>query len=292
MTRSATRVAIGQVEGFAVYVLRTQALEVAVVPELGAKIISLKNLRTQREWVWHPKEKLELFKNSARDEFSASPLVGIDECLPTIMPCSWRGRQLPDHGEVWNAPWTVDAGAWHEGVLKTSLKLEHSPFEFERALQLRKDHLLFDYKLSNLAEVDEPFIWALHPLLRLKEGDELELPKSTRCLFNGEAWVDDVASAMPPRKCRKAFACPVREGWAAIKNNRHGDRLQFAWDATANNTLGLWLTRGGWHGHHHFAIEPTNADHDSLAVAARLQRCGVVPGRASTTWQLSARAGP
>jgi hypothetical protein len=291
MTSSTTHCGVRQVEGFAVHVLRSQAMEIEVVPELGAKIISLKNLRTQRQWLWHPRQKLELFKNSARDEFSASPLAGIDECLPTIKSCSWRGRKLPDHGEVWNRPWTVDAPAWQEGVLKTSIKLEYSPFEFERALQLREDHLQFDYKLSNSAAEEEYFIWSLHPLLRLMDGDELELPKSTRTLFNGEAWIEAVASAIPQEKCRKIFARPVREGRAAIKNSSQGDGLQFTWDPAANNTLGLWLTRGGWHGHHHFAIEPTNADHDSLAIAAIGQRCGVVAGRSSTHWRLSLRAG-
>jgi galactose mutarotase-like enzyme len=282
---------IRQFEGFAVYVLRSRAIEVAVVPELGAKIISLKSLHTQREWLWHPKDKLELFKNSPGDDFSASSLVGIDECLPTITPCSWRGRQLPDHGEVWSRPWVVDQPAWTRGILKTSIRLNPSPFEFERTLRLREDHLELNYKLFNLAAGEEQFIWAIHPLLRLMEGDELELPESSRALFNGEVWIDSVASAIPQKKCCKAFGHPVREGTAAIKNKIQRDRLQFMWDPAANNTLGLWITRGGWHGHHHLAIEPTNADHDSLAIAAGLQRCGVVAARGSTRWRLSVRAG-
>jgi hypothetical protein len=292
MTSSAAHCSIRQFEGFAIYVLRTAAIEIAVVPELGAKIISLRNLRTQREWLWRPKDSLELFKNSPQDDFSASTLVGIDECLPTIAPCTWRGRLLPDHGEVWSCPWVVDQTEWQRGTLRTSIKLEKSPFEFERTLQLRKDYLQFDYKLSNLAAMEEHFIWAIHPLLRLMEGDELELPESTRSLFNGKVWIDAVATASPQNECFKAFAHPVREGRAAIKNSVQGDWLEFTWDADTNNALGLWLTRGGWHGHHHFAIEPTNAAHDSLAVAAGLQHGGVIAGCASTGWQLSIRLGP
>jgi hypothetical protein len=144
MTSSTAHGSIRQLEGFLVYVVRTPAVEIAVVPELGAKIISLKNLRTQREWLWQPKVKLELFTNSPRDDFSSSTLVGIDECLPTIAPCSWRGRQLPDHGEVWSRPWNVEQSAWRVGILKTSIKLENSPLKFERTLQLREDHLQFD----------------------------------------------------------------------------------------------------------------------------------------------------
>ncbi|HEV7928379.1 MAG TPA: hypothetical protein VGR14_23705 [Verrucomicrobiae bacterium] len=289
---SSTHCSVRQFEGFLVYVLRTAAVEIAVAPELGAKIISLKNLRTQREWLWRPKDKLELFKNSPQDDFSASTLVGIDECLPTIAPCLWRGRQLPDHGEVWSRPWVVEQSAWQNGILKTSIKLENSPLEFERALQLREDHLQFDYKLFNLAAMEERFIWAIHPLLRLAEGDKLVLPESTRALFDGNDWIDSVVSRTPQNKCSKVFAHPVREGTAAIQNNVQGDRLEFTWDPEVNNALGLWLNRGGWHGHHHFAIEPTNANHDSLAIAAGLQCCGVIAGNASTAWQLSVRVGP
>ncbi len=123
-------IALQPQQGFEVYVLNTEEVELAVVPELGAKIISLKNLRTGREWMWHPPGGLKLFRNHPGDAFSKSPLAGADECLPTITPCSWQGRELPDHGEVWNVPWKVDPVALESGILKTSVRLEISPFEF------------------------------------------------------------------------------------------------------------------------------------------------------------------
>ncbi|MEI9960442.1 MAG: hypothetical protein WDM76_04705 [Limisphaerales bacterium] len=83
----------------------------------------------------------------------------------------------------------------------------------------------------------------------------------------------------------------VNEGLVAISNSETGDRLEFEWNPTENNVLGLWLTRGGWHGHHHFAMEPTNADDDSLAVAAARKYHGKVGGHSSVTWQLRLRIG-
>ena len=279
------------VPGFDVHTLRSEAVALSVVPELGAKIISLKDLRTQREWLWHPRDNLELFRNRPRDAFSDSPLVGMDECLPTILPCTWRGRELPDHGEVWNQAWEVDQDAWQLGVLKTVIKLKSSPFVFERAIALQERQIRIDYKLTNLENTEEDFVWAFHPLLRLMAEDKLELPGSTRKLLNGETWVDAVASAIPTSNCAKAFAHPVSEGWAAVINGVTGDRLEFVWDSFQNNSLGLWITRGGWHGYHHFAIEPTNADHDSLATASKRKRCGTVAGNGSVRWQLLLRVG-
>lgn len=283
--------AVRQFQGFTVHVLNNDEVELALVPELGAKIISLKNLRTGREWLWHPKDNLKLFKNQPGDDFSAGPLVGMDECLPTIYPCSWRGRTLPDHGEVWNQPWQVDQAAWQNGRLTTSIRLKTSPFVFQRTIELHENEVRFSYRLSNLSTTEEQFVWALHPLLQLAAGDELDLPDSTRELLNGETWVDDVTSAIPTMNCAKTFASPVSEGWAAIKNEKQGDRLEFIWDPAENNALGLWLTRGGWHGHHHFALEPTNANNDSLAVAAIRRQCGTIAGYGSTTWVLSLKVG-
>jgi hypothetical protein len=282
---------VTQFQGFTVHTLQSEGVALAVVPELGAKIISLKDLRTQREWLWHPRDNLELFINRPRDAFSDSPLVGMDECLPTILPCTWRGREIQDHGEVWNRSWEVDHDAWQMGVLKTTIKLKSLPLIFERKILLQGHEVRIDYKLSNLGSVEENFVWAIHPLLRLAAEDELELPHSTRKLLNGEAWVDDVTTAIPSSNCAKAFAHPVTEAWAALKNGTTGDRLEFVWDSRQNNSLGLWITRGGWHGYHHFAIEPTNADHDCLATAAGRKRCGKIPGNDSVNWQLLLRVG-
>jgi len=142
-----------------------------------------------------------------------------------------------------------------------------------------------------LGESEEDFVWALHPLLRLVAEDKLKLPGSTRKLLNGENWIDAVASAIPNRNCAKAFAHPVSEGWAAVKNGATGDCLEFVWNSFQNNSLGLWITRGGWHGHHHFAIEPTNSDDDSLVTASKRKRCGTVAGNGSVAWQLLIRVG-
>ena len=278
-------------QGFEIYALNNEVVELEVVPELGAKIISLKNLQTGREWLWHPAGGLKLFYNRAGDDFLQSPLVGVDECLPTIAPCEWQGRALPDHGEVWSAPWSVDAAAWKNGILKTRIRLNISPLEFERTIELRENEIQISYQLINRGTAEEKFLWAFHPLLKLQPGDELELPAPTRALLNGANWIDAIDSAVPEKGCAKIFAAPIGEGFASVKNSKTGARLEFIWDAAENDTLGLWLTRGGWHGHHHFAIEPTNGGDDALAVAANQNRCGKILGNSFANWRLCLRVG-
>jgi hypothetical protein len=273
-------------------VLRSKEIELAVVPELGARIISLKNIRTGREWMWHPAGGLKLFRNRLGDDFRHSTLAGVDECLPTIAPCSWRGRELPDHGEVWSAAWAVDERSWARGLLKTSVELPTSPLRFERTIEVRGCDVRLDYLLRNRSGTDEEYLWALHPLLQLEAGDRLKLPADTRALLNGDAWIDAVDSCLPSGGCAKVFAQPLTSGLAEIVNARSGDRLAFEWNPEENNTLGLWLTRGGWHGHHHFAIEPTNGAPDPLAQAVERRRCGVISALGSACWSIRLRVGP
>jgi len=279
-------------DGFEVYTLSNASVEIAVAPELGAKIVSLKNAKTGREWLWRPGENLKLFRNRAGDDFSASPLTGLDECLPTIAPCSWQGRELPDHGEVWNAAWSVDEKVWKHGALRTSARLPISPFDFERTIELRGNEVRLSYRLHNRGAAQERFLWAMHPLLRLRACDRLLMPPSTRALCNGEAWVDAVDTAVPNGKCSKLFVWPVSQGEASICNTTSGDRLDLAWSPAENRALGLWLTRGGWHGHHHFALEPANGDADALSEAAARNRCGAIAANDSAAWRVSFRVGP
>ncbi len=279
-------------QGFEVYVLGNGALEIAVVPELGAKVISLRNRRTGREWMWHPPGELQLFRNRLGDDFSHSPLVGADECLPTVAPCYLHGRELPDHGEVWNAAWQVNRRAWKEGALVTSLDLPVSPFSFERTIELRDRQVRFGYTLRNRGRLEEQFLWAFHPLLGLQPGDRLRMPATTRALLDGEPWIDAVDSVIPDGGFSKVFAGPLVEGVAGVDNQQTGDRLWLEWNPAENNTLGLWLSRGGWHGHHHLAVEPTNGAPDPLAVAAAQERCGAIPASGSKTWSFTLRVEP
>jgi galactose mutarotase-like enzyme len=278
-------------KGFGAYILRSAVLEVVVVPDLGAKVVSIRNLSTGREWMYHPNGSAHLFQNKLNDNFEQSPIVGWDECLPTISPCTWRGRSLPDHGEAWNAAWHLDEAAWKSGVIKTSVRLPVSPFEFTRAIEIRNDTLSVSYHLSNLSGDRQEFLWAMHPLVALKEGDRLVLSREVRQSIGPQPWLDSLDFEEKNPSSAKVFAGPLLQGHAEIFNPLTCDSLIFEWDAADCNTLGIWLTRGGWHGHHHVALEPSNGAPDSLAAAAvKGNNCGVLAPFGHKAWRVQIRA--
>lgn len=64
----------------------------------------------------------------------------------------------------------------------------------------------------------------------------------------------------------KAFAMP-QVGEVRLRTANTNCALTIRWDVAANPSLGLWLTRGGYEGWHHLAIEPSNGSPDSLETA-------------------------
>jgi galactose mutarotase-like enzyme len=279
-------------EGVEIFVIRTAGTEVAVVPALGAKVVSLKNCRTGREWMYHRDSSLKLFANKLGDDFAKSTVAGWDECLPTIAPCDWKNRTLPDHGEVWSAPWELDAAEWERGVIKTSVLLSVSPFHFSRTIEIRNNALVVNYCLLNLSASPQEFLWAMHPLLAIQKGDQLVLTEETRKYLRNEPWIDALDFEGQQASCAKAFAGPLQEGSAGVFNTISGDRLSLTWDTSECATLGVWLTRGGWNGHHQLALEPTNGASDELSAAGESKRCGLVSAHGEKRWNVKIQVTP
>lgn len=294
-------------QGFAVVRLANAQVSVAVVPELGAKVISLRSLGCGREWLWRPPGPLRLFRNRSGDDFARSTLIGWDECMPTVSACRVGGRDVPDHGDAWSAAWELDAGALAKGAICTRLRLPGGPLEVSRTVTLDGASLHLDYELTNAGSEPEPFLWAMHPLLTLEEGDRIRLPAEVRSvrvsglknldLPSGGTW--KWPEALPgvnleamelgkPEAYAKLFAGPLQEGRSGIENVRTGARLEFRWQVEEMPYLGIWITRGGWNGFHHPALEPTNVPFGSLADAlGQPQPELLVPAKGSRKWRVT-----
>lgn len=284
--------------------LSTSDLALKVVPDLGGKILSLVDRTLGTEWMWSPPDRRELFRNAITDPFAQSTLVGADECFPTVAACEWKGRRLPDHGELWAVPWQV------LGHSASSLELEVrapiSPFRLRRRLDLAERTARFSYTLENTGDVTEEFIWAFHPLLNFGPDDYLEIPASSARIdsqINTPFGPRGAAIALPEpapgvRLDRmdfgplgpaavKYFTDGLEEGRAALVRPALRRRLVFEFDRTQLNTLGVWINAGGWAGYRHVAIEPTNGAPDPLDVAAAWNRCQHLASGASISWSMS-----
>lgn len=276
--------------GFRILELSTPELRLRCAPALGGRVFSLVS-RTGREWLWRPRDRGGLFRPENPRDFGTGTFAGLDECLPTIQACAWvDGRPIADHGEVWAAEWQVDA--FEPGKLVLSVPVPSFGLKLTRTLTAAGDRVRFDYQLQNVGRKRAPALWAMHPLFAIHPGDRLELPPHVKQLHTAAARppVHDGARRAPLRPFPeispgvyldrwelpdttdgwlKAFTAkwPAADGEARIRDMRSGESLRIAWDARAAPYLGLWVTRGGYRGWHHVAIEPTNAPYDRVDAA-------------------------
>ena len=272
-------------QGFDVLGLRDEHAEVRIIPELGAKVSSLVSLPCGREWMWSP-PGTRLFRNRTGDPFPDGTCIGADECLPTLAPCRWRGRELPDHGEAWAESWELDESALAESLVRVRLRLPVSPFEIERTVSLRDGVISLDYVLRNLGSEPEEYVWAFHPLMAMRTGDHLLLPPEVKSLRVEAAMEADfgprgTALGWPRpgpgigldrfelgrRAALKLFTDPLTQPLAAVRNSISGDYLVFQIAHGVTDAFGIWINRGAWQHSDIIAIEPTNGAPDALHLA-------------------------
>ncbi|HEX7299134.1 MAG TPA: hypothetical protein VF257_09000 [Solirubrobacteraceae bacterium] len=233
---------------------------------------------------------------AATEDFVASGMGGLDDCLPSIAPLAdYWGRPVPSHGELWYRPAEVVASGPSEAVLV--MRGRHAPYVLRRAYRLQGDRLSVRYELEHRGETPLALVWAAHPLLAPSPGARLVgLPEGRWRVES--AWRAEVApsisladwDALPARAYVKLFApweCGrpvtlVHPVWGVFLSVSMGD-------APVRPHLGLWLNRGGFPAGaplEHLAIEPTFGSADDLPSAQADGSCLVVaPGR-TATWSV------
>ena len=275
-------------------VLKNNLLQVEVIPELGAKISSIKILSSGTELLQAPlKPYAKRTHTMAFDEADAS---GFDECLPTVSGCEFKTPggtvSVPDHGDFWRIPWT-SAQSGNEVELKASgFSL---PLEFSKKIRLEGDQLSIHYTVRNTSDSQVEFSWSAHPLFVVDPGDRVVLPASVKSvLVEGSkrlgpagkkyAWpnaVRDNGATIDLSVCGtaqdgvadKLYATSPEDGWCALERRTLKTRIEVSFDPQESPFLGLWLCYGGWpsdsaHRQYCVALEPCMAPMDSLASAS------------------------
>jgi hypothetical protein len=123
--------------GMPALVLESELLRVVVVPQLGAKLVSLFDRRNRYEWLIGPARPLRPVAYGS--PFVEQDMSGWDEMFPTIDACALpaaggtQGPWLPDHGEVWALPWAVGAATEHS--LQTAVDGLAVPYSWQTGIR-------------------------------------------------------------------------------------------------------------------------------------------------------------
>ena len=302
------------------WVLENDCIRTVVVPDLGAKLVSLFDKRTQLEWLADAGDRP--FKKAAYGaDFVDQDMSGWDEMFPTISACEYpapgerKGIPLPDHGEVWPLSWVRE---WSRpGTLRLSVEGQALPYRLTRTLLYSAtDSLQMVYELENLGRERMPYIWAAHPQFQCGDEAEIILPPQVQEVCNtlpaewgwGEpetrfGWPEavngegqrvriDRTGPASLNQARKFFVVPETSArWAGLIRKPAQDWLRLDWDPELVPFLAVWVDEGRLSHESVAALEPTTGFYDSLAVAWEKRQVTMIEPRESKSWTLSVRLG-
>ncbi len=274
--------------------LVTDRLCLTLEPRFGARITSLTDRRSGRQWlVEGPCEG----DDGDDAGFGATEARGWDECFPTIgkgVDPVWG--ELRDHGTLWGRPWQVAA---HPDDHHCTTVYQSPIFAFERSLTLDGPAVTAAYCVTNRSLVSLPYLWSQHALLATAPPDELHL-RGIPQLVTGTTrydWphhpsrnlsmVGPFGEGFMQKSYGNVFKDAASKGAAAEVRGPNGG-IRFEWSDDLPS-FGLWLDYGGWPQNapvHQIAFEPTTAMADDLVQAERLGQLRWLDPGAAHRWSV------
>ncbi len=241
-------------------------LSLELLDNFGAKIVSIRDLKSDFEFVYQNKNG-SYEKPPYGADFSEFDTSGIDECFPTIDTCTYRGVEVPDHGDLWSAEW-VNEKIDDKIVSKT--KSKSLGLSFKREITLEGNEILMKYEVCNKDAIPVHFLWANHGLLNILEDSRIELPYSRHDALNVH---DDLnyrfnltkIAEYPDNGAYKFYNNEALDrSEAALVHPQLGLKYKMIFDFEKQPFFGVWLTKGGFNGDYNVALEPSNGFYDSL----------------------------
>jgi galactose mutarotase-like enzyme len=290
--------------------LESDRMRVVIIPDLGAKIVSLYDKAHQYEWLAPPMRPLKPTVYGAN--FVSQDMSGWDEMIPTINACDYLEARLPDHGEVWSIPWQVEQASEAAVLSVSGVAL---PYRLTRSARLvDPDCLELDYTLIHTGDQAYPYLYAAHPQFNADEQTRLVLPPEVTHIINviandpawgavgtqhawpeavdrnGRAWRLDRVRSVENNACRKFYILPTEPvAWAALLHEGKCCQLRLEWSPVELPYLGLWIDEGSFNSVPVAAFEPSNAYFDSLLWAIQNERVPVLKPGDVQRWRLTIR---
>lgn len=300
--------------------LENDTLKVVVVPEMGAKIVSLFDKLNQVEWLAGP-GKRPFTPVPYGSVFTDQDMSGWDEMFPTIVACKYpasgleRSADLPDHGEVWTLPWK-QTGAGESDI---SLQVEGRalPYLFSRQINFLKTSVLrFTYQVVNLSDSSIHVMWAAHPQFSAGKQARIILPPQITEVWNvlpdsfgwgspetrvswprakqdgGDVVLLDHVGPADQKQARKFYALPeTKVGWVGLIQQPTNNWVAMAWDSDKVPYFGLWIDEGYHSSESVVTPEPSTGFYDCLSLAWNNGRVMTIEPGKTISWTLTVSFG-
>jgi len=293
--------------GFKAISLESTEIRVVMVPQLGAKIVSMFDKISQYEWLVPPVRPVKELSYGAT--FVKQDMSGWDEMMPTINACEFNGTFLPDHGEVWSIPWDIESLENQVTLTTSGIAL---PYRITRKAILSAENCLaLQYEIENRSAKAIPYLYAAHPQFLADAQTRIKFPSQVTKVLNiiendpvwgavespvdwpkavsadGTVWQLDRVRGVEHRACRKFYIMPDQPiDWAALHHEGLGCQLKLSWSTKGLPYFGLWIDEGVHSAVPVAALEPCSGYYDGLTVAANNERVSILNAGEKKNWEI------
>jgi hypothetical protein len=270
------RVTPGDYRGWRAIGVDNGELRFTVLPDRGAEIVELIHVATGIDVLFHapwglappgapPRE------GSGGHAFLEGYAGGWQELFPSVNdPCSYRGEQIPFHGEVATLPWSVEPP--DDGALRCHVDSRSTPLRLERRMRLEGSELMLEEVVTNRGSEEAYLVWGHHCVLGpplVEAGARLRVPART-IVTVPELW-EDTARLEPGQRSRwpnaalraggtadlsvirgpedgshdDVYLTDLEAGWAEVENARLGLAFRLHFDPQVFRWLISWQPYGG-----------------------------------------------
>jgi len=307
MGLSISKTIVGGLNGL---ILENDRLRTVLMPGYGARILSIIYKPTETEFVWH-NPRIPVMKPTYKPEFE--DVSGLFDCVPTCEACTYKKWDLPMFGEVASEPWRVvkTQKKPRSITVKLQRKCEVYPLMVNKALTITKNEsvLELNYKLENLSDEQLDFHYSGHNTLNINPSYRIVLPHEVTKVKRGMAITDRVGNlgdeipwpittdrqgktidlSKVGQPCEgtgeNLYTPKLKESWAVAFNESRKEAIGFSFQAEVLPYILVWITRGGYQGYYHMALEPSTGRPDNLDVAVnQWKNYSSIEPRGNVSW--------
>jgi hypothetical protein len=263
-------------DGLRVLKLENEWLSLSILPEVGAKILTLFDKKRARNVFWeNPRIRPQRFPiDSNFDNYWCG---GWDDAFPTADPCVHQGEPYPNLGELRSLNWDVEdlSACDSSAVARLSAYGPISAIKATKTVSLLGQEVHLDFEIESQCPLPVDYLWGTHPALAITAGTRLIIPARVGIvsqsnnpslgspgehydwpLLKHEHGVTDM-SVVPDITAGIScghYATELEDGWYAVEKDGTGIIYEFPVETCS--CLWLWLVYGGWRGYYHAILEP------------------------------------
>lgn len=291
-----------EVNGFRTVTLTDGEQSITIIPEKGSDIISLRDEKTDTEFLWTSPQGLRT--DTPSKSFIDNYEGGWQECFPTGGPAiNYRGAQIGQHGEVHSLAWNI-VDVQHdpnEASITLEARTIKTPFRLKKKITLRNRVGLIEIEewITNESNETLPVVWGHHPALGgnfldanckidtlAKNVWSYVLPENAETgqfdqnvtgvwplLVNKQGETVDVSEVSGPDAgtADMLFIDGFQDGWISVTNRERKVGIAFLFDPEIFKTVWFWQMYGGGTGYpwysraYTMALEPFTSAPDPHA---------------------------